>query len=308
MWALVGMVASSLSTDMRHAVRQFSSFVCIDWSGAATERPAGIAVAQTHGDRRVTLIRPAGGWTRAAILRWIERAIARRHDVLIGFDLSPTLPFVDAGAYFPGWHGSPATPRALWAMVDNMACEEPHLTAAGIVDDPMIAPYFRRHGGRDGALFGGGIGRLREVERRQRETRQAASSSCFNLVGAAQVGKASLSGMRLFHRLAGRIPFWPFDPLPDHGPCLIEIYTSLAAREAGVPGNRSKIRTASDLGNALGQMDAQCSARWPLDDHATDALVTAAWMRRAASNPSLWSPVPMTAEVAQSEGWTFGVV
>jgi hypothetical protein len=293
---------------MRQSVRRFSAFACIDWSGAAGARPRGIAVAIASRDGPVTLLRPRGGWTRDAVLRWIERAIGRQDDVLIGFDLSPTLPFVDAGAYFPGWRDSPADPRALWAMVEQMAADEPHLAAARLVDDPALAPYFRRHGGREGALFGGGIGRLRAVERRQRDTRQASSASCFNLVGAAQVGKASLSGMRLFHRLAGRIGFWPFDPVPDRGPCLIEIYTSIAARQAGVPGNRSKIRTAADLKAALSHLDAHTNARWPLDDHATDAIVTAAWLRRVAGDPVLWMPPVLTPAIARSEGWTFGVV
>lgn len=289
-------------------MRQFSSFAAIDWSGAASERPAGIAVAATDGARDVALIRPDRGWTRAGVLEWLQGLTSARADMLIGFDLSPTLPFVDAGAYFPGWARSPSGPRALWAMVEAMAGAEPHLTAAQFVDHDAIAPYFRRHGGREGALFGGGIGRLREVERRQRETRQASSSSCFNLVGAAQVGKASLSGMRLFHRLGGAIPFWPFDPLPEHGPCLIEIYTSIAARAAGVAAGRSKIRDADGLAAALASFGARGRITGRIDDHATDAMVTAAWMRGVAGDAALWQPDAMTAHVAATEGWTFGVI
>src|SRR3546814_18575827 len=48
--------------------------------------------------------------------------------------------------------------------------------------------------------------------------------------------------MRLLHRLYGRIPLWPLDPVPARGPVLVEIYTSLAARAAGLPPGRSKIR------------------------------------------------------------------
>ena len=42
------------------------------------------------------------------------------------------------------------------------------------------------------------------------------------------------------------------------------------------------------------------------DDHSTDALITAAWLRRAAHDPALWSPGGLTPEIAQTEGWTFG--
>ncbi len=289
-------------------MRQFATFAAIDWSGAATERPPGIAVAVTDGARDVALIRQERGWTRGAVLAWLQRLASEQADMLIGFDLSPTLPFVDAGAYFPGWTQSPTNPRALWAMVEAMAGDEPHLTAGRFVDHEAVAPYFRRHGGREGALFGGGTGRLREVERRQRETRQASSSSCFNLVGAAQVGKASLSGMRLFHRLDGAIPFWPFDPVPEAGPCLIEIYTSIAARAGGVAAGRSKIRDANGLAGALACFDARGSINGRIDDHATDAMVTAAWMRGVAGDAALWRPEAMSAHVAATEGWTFGVI
>ncbi|WP_204315773.1 hypothetical protein, partial [Stenotrophomonas maltophilia] len=66
--------------------------------------------------------------------------------------------------------------------------------------------------------------------------------SCFNLVGASQVGKSSLTGMRVLHRLRGKVPLWPFDPLPEAGPVLVEIYTALAARAAGMRKGISKIR------------------------------------------------------------------
>jgi hypothetical protein len=43
------------------------------------------------------------------------------------------------------------------------------------------------------------------------------------------------------------------------------------------------------------------------DDHATDAMLTAAWLRRAAHRPELWQPAGLTETIAQTEGWTFGV-
>ena len=41
-------------------------------------------------------------------------------------------------------------------------------------------------------------------------------------------------------------------------------------------------------------------------DHATDAILTAAWLRSVAHDPALWRPEGLEA-VAQTEGWTFGV-
>ena len=289
-------------------MRNFASFAAIDWSGAVVQRPPGIAVAVTSGAHDVALLRPVRGWTRAGVLHWLLEIAEAGSDMLIGFDLSPTLPFIDRGAYLPGWDRSPPDPRALWALVDEISADEPWLTANAFIDHRAVAPHFRRHGGRSGARFEGGVGRLRVVEQRQRATRSAASTSCFNLVGAAQVGKASLSGMRLFHALEGRIPFWPFDPVPDTGPCIIEIYTTVAARAAGVARGRSKIRDAAALQSALARLDARGSIIGRIDDHATDALVTAAWMRRAAGEAGMWTPAPLTAHVAATEGWTFGVL
>jgi hypothetical protein len=133
-------------------------------------------------------------------------------------------------------------------------------------------------------------------------------TSCFNLVGAAQVGKSSLTGMRVLHRLAGRVPIWPFDPLPSHGPVIVEIYTTIAARAAGIRKGLSKMRDAASLDAALAKLGSephQPLARY--DDHATDAILTAAWLRANADRPELWTPATMTAHIAQTEGWTFGV-
>jgi hypothetical protein len=167
--------------------------------------------------------------------------------------------------------------------------------------------YFRHGAGRQGDRFGAQArGRLRVCEARQL-TLGLAPSSCFNLVGAAQVGKSSLTGMRVLHRLGGRIPVWPFDPVPSAGPVIVEIYTTVAAREAGVRGGRSKVRDAATLGEALRTLDSANDVRLPSwDDHSTDAVLSAAWLRRAAPRDALWSPPGMEA-VRATEGWTFGV-
>src|SRR3546814_1370099 len=57
--------------------------------------------------------------------------------------------------------------------------------------------------------------------------------------------------MRVLHRLAGRVAVWPFDAAPPRGPLIVEIYTSLAARDAGRPKGRSKMTTIAALNAAL---------------------------------------------------------
>ena len=132
--------------------------------------------------------------------------------------------------------------------------------------------------------------------------------SNFNLVGAAQVGKSSLTGMRMLHALRGVVPVWPIDPLPESGPVIVEIYTTLAAIAAGRSAARAKIRSYGELNAALHHLGSNTVAgSGPIDDHASDALITAAWLRKVAHDPLLWSPGAMTGEIARTEGWTFGV-
>jgi hypothetical protein len=286
-------------------MRRFSRFACIDWSGAAVERTPSIALAVTEGANMVELHQPPGGWSRAAILDWLSGVAARGEDMLIGLDLSPAFPFADAAAYFPGWGASPADAKALWQLVEHMCADDPHWAASSFVAHAEASRHFRQRG-HEGDRFVGSTGRLRVVEAGQ-AAMGLRPTSCFNLIGAAQVGKSSLTGMRILHQLVGRIPVWPFDPLPARGPVIVEIYTSLAALAAGRRAGRSKIRNADGLHAALATLDAEAVVPDPLTDHATDALVTAAWLRRVANDPGLWRPKAMTAQIAATEGWTFGV-
>jgi hypothetical protein len=296
-------------------MRRFQHYACFDWSGQAVARPRGLALATIAADQgaQPVLVRPQGGWSRGAALDWLVGHAQAGTDILIGLDLSPTFPFVDAGDYFPGWEHSPRVARDLWALVDRLCAGDDHLAASSFVQHAEARRYFR-HGKDDtGDRFGSlGTGRLRAVEHHQRQTRQANSASCFNLVGAAQVGKSSLTGMRVLNRLAGRIPIWPFDPVPKTGPVIVEIYTSIAARAAGISGGRSKVRDAGALHQALAALGAPPPA--PLvahDDHSTDALITAAWLRHAARNDELWQsfwhPAALDDTIRRTEGWTFGV-
>ena len=284
----------------------FTDFIAIDWSGQAVERPRGLAVAHASaGTAAPELV--DRNWSRQDILDYLLGLADRGTRALIGLDLGPALPFADRHSYFPGWSDSPSDARALWALVDRLCADDPHLGVSTFVDHPEASRHFRRHGGRKGDRFGEGGGRLRVTEHAQRE-QELNPYSNLNLVGAAQVGKSSLSGMRVLHRLDGRIPIWPFDPVPAEGPVLVEIYTALAARLAGMRKGTSKIRDAQTLDMLLAVFESEAHA--PLaryDDHATDAMLSAAWLRVAADRPESWSPGGLTPELARTEGWTFGI-
>jgi hypothetical protein len=190
----------------------------------------------------------------------LEWLLDQTMSTLIGLDLSPAFPFVDHDSYFPGAPDSPSDARALWAMVDAASAADPHLAVSSLLNDPEIRRHFRQH--RDcGDLFPGGAGRMRVCEHGQRAM-GLSPTSCFNLVGAAQVGKSSMTGMRVLHRLDGRVPIWPFDPLPPEGPVIVEIYTTIAARAAGIRKGLSKMRDAASLDLALANLGSQ--PHWPL--------------------------------------------
>lgn len=290
-------------------MRRFTHFAAIDWSGARGERQRGIAVALASGSAPPALLRPGHVWSRTEVLAWLTDMAASGTDMLIGFDFSAAFAFADCGAYFPAWDASPADLPALWALVEQFSASDPHYEIGGFLAHPDARRHFRHARGDVGDLFVPGTGRLRVVERHQRDTRQAASVSNFNLVGAAQVGKASLAGMRLLHRLRGRLPLWPLDPVPSTGPLLVEIYTGVAARAAGLPAGRSKIRDGGTLDIALARLGSRpFGATGAISDHASDALLTAAWLRAAASETAPWSPAPLTPALARTEGWTFGII
>jgi hypothetical protein len=290
-------------------MRTFGEFAVFDWSGQNVQRPKGIALAScAHGEAPQLHVATDNHWSRNEVLHWLIKAAESQSDRLIGFDLSMGFPFIDSGAYFPEWEHSPQSAPALWQLVDELCAADAHLAANSFVAHPELRRYFR-HQGQLGDRYGPEkSGRLRVVETESRVQMSARPYSCLNLVGAAQVGKSSLTGMRLLNRLRGIIPVWPFDPMPERGPVIVEIYTSIAASAAQLPKGRSKIRDPATLNAAFFTLGTPAPATLHrYDDHSTDALLTVAWLAKVANNPQFWQPKLMTDNIAQTEGWTFGV-
>lgn len=302
-------------------MRKFDHFLAIDWSGARGERHRGIALAlaEADGGPPVLVEAPERGWSRVEVMELLRTELPA--NTLVGADLGISLPFHDCGAFFPGWDRSPANAKKLWELIDEICADDPHLGANSFVSHPDAARYFRHGKGKEGEHFHlpGCItreGRFREAEIAQRRQKCRPVSN-FNLVGAAQVGKSSLTGMRMLHQLQGALPVWPMDKVPRRrvtkgGSMLVEIYTGLAAREAaalreGKQGSRTKLLTYADLNAALTALgSAPVDRVGEVDDHSSDALLTAAWMRKVAGEKKRWEPRVLTAEIAWREGWTFG--
>ncbi|QGP80150.1 hypothetical protein [Sphingobium sp. CAP-1] len=277
-------------------------FAAIDWSGAKGARHKGIAVALCEtGDAAPRLIAAPGGlWSRQGVADWLVAA-AREVPTLFGFDFSFAPPFVARGAYLPG-DVVPTDGPAFWTYVDAM-CDDADLGAASLLE---VA--HRRHfyfGKADGVKAD--YMHNRACEAHYNAGGGGKPSTVYDAIGAAQVAKASFAGMRMLHHVRPHVPVWPFDPRPATGSLVVEIYTSIAARAAGRPKGRTKMRDSAALDDALAVLDCARHEGAMPDDHGADAIVTAAWMRRAASDPALWTPAPMTAQIARTEGWTFGI-
>lgn len=281
---------------------RFERFAAIDWSGAKGKRHKGIAIALAAvGGAAPRLVRPDHIWSRTEVMEWILVEGARS-PTLFGFDFSFAPPIAERGEYLPGERDIPAEAKAFWAYVDTMADDE-DLGAASFLEQ-----VHRRH-----FYFGAADGEkarfmhFRECDRRLNALGGRKTASAYDAIGAAQVAKASFAGMRLLHHLDGRIAIWPMDPLPGRGSAVVEIYTRIYLRRAGMSG--TKLRSRADLNRALnGLGSAPARLHFEPNDHQTDALVTAAGMRALATGePRAFDPEGLTPELARTEGWTFGI-
>lgn len=281
---------------------RFSSYVAIDWSGAKGKKHKGIAIAEARGHSAPRLIRPGHIWSREEVLRWLLRQ-ASREPTLFGFDFSFAPPIIERGEYLPGEPNVPRTAREFWAYVDSRSGDE-DLGAASFLEQVHRSHFY--FGIADGV-------KARFMHFRQCDARLNAqggrkTASAYDAIGAAQVAKASFAGMRFLHRLDRNVAIWPMDPLPERGSAVVEIYTRIYLRRAGLAG--AKLRSLEALNQALRALGSPPSRlRFEPNDHQTDALVTAAGMRQLASDePRAFDPEGLTPAIARSEGWTFGVL
>ncbi|MEA3030209.1 MAG: hypothetical protein QOG13_1534 [Sphingomonadales bacterium] len=279
----------------------FRRFAAIDWSGAKGRRHKGIAVAICDaGAGAPALVRPGHIWSRTELLDWLVAA-ADEAPTLFGFDFSFAPPIHQRGEYLPGETGVPSDAKSFWAYVESR-CDDEDLGAASFLERAH-----RRH-----FYFGAADGAKRDFlhhrlcEQAFNATGGGKASTLYDAIGAAQVAKASFAGMRLLHRLDGRVPIWPMDPLPRQGSVVVEIYTRVFIRLAGLSGG--KVRSLDQLDRALAALGSGPAglAQAPTD-HETDVLIAAAGLRAIAARREYWRPSRLTAGLARAEGWTFGV-
>jgi hypothetical protein len=281
---------------------RFAAFVAIDWSGAKGNRHKGIAIAEARGEAAPRLVRPGHIWSREEVADWLLKRAAKE-PTLFGFDFSLAPPLIERGEYLPGEPDVPKTAREFWAYVDRKS-DDDDLGAASFLESAH-----RRHfyfGIADGVKAG--FMHFRQCDARLNVQGGRKIASAYDAIGAAQVAKASFSGMRLMHRLDGKVAIWPMDPLPKRGSVVVEIYARIYLRRAGTSG--VKLRTHAELNRALKGLGSRpARLTFEPNDHQTDALVTAAGMRQLAlTEARAFDPEGLTSHIAQAEGWTFGVL
>ncbi len=281
---------------------RFARFAAIDWSGAKGGRHKGIAVALCDaGGAAPVLVRPGQSWSRQAVLDWLL-AEAARVPTLFGFDFSFAPPILERGEYLPGEPDVPTSARDFWAYVDRRSDDE-DLGAASFLER-----VHRRHfyfGAADGAKRD--FLHYRACEQAFNAGGGGKASTVYDAIGAAQVAKASFAGMRLLHRLERQVPVWPMDDSPHRGSLVVEIYTRVFIRLAGLSGG--KVRTLETLDCAMASLASRGSGLSHVpSDHESDALIAAAALRDIADQEQYWRPSGLDRQTAQTEGWTFGVV
>lgn len=282
-------------------MNRFASTVAIDWSGAKGKRHKGIAIAEARSFEAPRLVRPDHVWSREEVLEWLLKRAAKE-PTLFGFDFSFAPPWAERGAYLPGEMGVPDNARELWAYVDHRSDDE-DLGASSFLER-VHRPHFY-FGIADGVKAD--FIHFRQCDQRLNALGGRKTASAYDAIGAAQVAKASFSGMRLLHRMGEKVTIWPMDPLPNEGSAVVEIYTRIYLRNAGMSGK--KLRTRAELNRALAGLGSKpARLRFEPNDHQTDALVTAAGMRAHLIHPLAFAPPGLTPELAQTEGWTFGIV
>ena len=281
---------------------RFVRYIAIDWSGAKGRRHKGIAIAEARGEMAPRLVRPGHIWSREEVLHWLLRE-AEKEPSLFGFDFSFAPPLIERGEYLLGEPGVPKTAREFWAYVDQH-CDDEDLGAASFLEFTH-RPHFY-FGIADGVKAN--FVRFRQCDARLNAQGGRKTASAYDAIGAAQVAKASFSGMRLLRHLDGRVTIWPMNSLAAHGSAVVEIYTRIYLRRAGLTGVKLRTRTALNLAlEGLGSTSPRL--RFEPNDHQTDALVTAAGMRAfAMSEPRAFDPEGLTPQIAKTEGWTFGVL
>ncbi len=289
-------------------MRNFDCFVGIDWTGAKSPvKTKSIAVAQCERGRiSPQLIRKS--WSRQSVGDYIETIIENGKRTLIGIDCN----FGYAQSIIEKQIGHGKKAFDLWQCVEKYCANDTNFFAGSFWDHPEYTSYFWQQGKKPEYF----LMPKRFTEMLCGESGYGWPESPFKLIGAKQVGKGGLAGMRLAHYLKEKHPtdvaIWPFD---DNEKCnkamvvITEIYPRQFIRRAGY--GSQKIRNHDDLNSILLALKAEKFKAHYHSDHDTDAIIAAAGLRFLCGDlesiPKPLSNPHANRVLLQAEGWIFGV-
>ncbi|WP_435581832.1 hypothetical protein [Amycolatopsis thermoflava] len=233
--------------------------VAVDWSGrAGPAQRRVIWVAEVAGGE---LVRLENGRSREEVVDWLIGTATP--DLVVGLDFAFSLP-----AWYLRERG--LTARGLWA-----ALAEESLTP--LMRERGLARWLAAPEPPFWTTGKAGLLPSQEFRRTEEAARAAGfpAKSVFQLVGAGQVGRGSLHGMRALHRLAGAgFRVWPFDP--PRPPFVAEVYPRMFTGGVTKSDPAARARAVAGLPPAFREIAAST-------EDAFDAAMTALGM--AAGRP-----------------------
>jgi len=287
-------------------MKNFDYFIGIDWSGAKSPiRTKSIAVSiAEQGNKAPKLI--SNLKSRQEVVDWIINLTKQKSRILIGIDCN----FGYAATIAQKQFGPDIKAHELWSEVDLENKANSNFFAGGFWQ--KYASDFWTEGKKP-------IGfkmPQRQTEAICSENGYGHPESPFKLIGAKQVGKGGLAGMRVAHflkeKLGPKIAIWPFEPHGNSAQIVMtEIYPRQFLMRAGF--RTKKIRDINNLNNALFKLNSEpILLEYQINDHQTDALVSAAGLRYLCGMnfeipKNISAPHVMNDNAKNIEGWIFGV-
>ena len=130
--------------------------------------------------------------------RWICSQLDGRNRFLIGLDFAFGFPFEDeAVGYLGGLARHVSDIFALWELIEQKSVPEPDFGCSIFTRDPTYSSLFWK----SGPLPAAWSARKRRTELACAATTQTRPETVYKLLGSKQVGKASITGMRVLHHI-----------------------------------------------------------------------------------------------------------
>jgi hypothetical protein len=284
----------------------FEQFIGIDWSGA--EKPVktnSIALATCLVSNNYAPVAIQSKLSREDVFHYICDLMQSGQKVFVGIDCN----FGYAKSVAEETFGNDIKYSALWQQVENLNTDNKNLFAGNVWKNPRYQDRFWTKGKQPDWF---NLDTLRRItEKAAIEQLLGTPESPFKLIGAKQVGKGGLAGMRLVYQLKAKfgdqIAVWPFEQALLNSARLVitEIYPRLFIKYAD-KGNL-KVRDHDSLNVVLSKLDTKAyRCEDVLNDHLTDAIISSAGLRHFIKlGYSLASELPAAA--LDIEGWIFGV-